>query len=427
MPTSMLGTNQTRLFEGSRLLFGFILETATALKLPTETTSTPYISAFETIDVRNYKTFEATLNPINTDKGMLKKRSLFRELQESGRLTESQLQDYPIAVDSDQRNVRLTVLGGGASEEVTAFSHASLRAAYTYIDKGRVDAAIDLNEMRELEHPAELSGRNKLAVHRRRQLTSAVTPCLTFDRRAHVAVYLGDQSCGIPGQSSLVFQPKEGESTMDTAVVEQLIAPIIRTYEADGTAVLDALGGAAVRRMQEPDEILTFCVDCSASMGDGTDFYEINDDPDSLPSTESEAQKLVAGDFYSRLTFDHTKERFCKHESIADMIAIVAEVSNDDRREAALKVLHVLRLELSNHIVQKSKWLEDMRTRMSSMYTARARVSELENEVVQVKEFWAALKTHETIITDFLVYRAVSDARDISASGPGRSMIQRQP
>jgi hypothetical protein len=115
-------------------------------------------------------------------------------------------------------------------------------------------------------------------VHRPSQLTSALNPCLTFDRNAHVAVYLGEEACSAPGQSSLVFRPLTGATeTPDVGVVEQLIEPIIQTYESEGTAVFDKYGGADLRKLEAPDEILMFCVDCSASMRSATDFVEVNE------------------------------------------------------------------------------------------------------------------------------------------------------
>src|SRR6201999_527787 len=109
------------------------------------------------------------------------------------------------------------------------------------------------------------------------------------------------------------FRPKHGDETIDAAVIEQLIAPILAGYDADGSAVFDALGGAAVRRLQEPDEILMFCVDCSASMRQATDFAEVND-ADSVVSEDSDAQSLVEAEFYNRPSFDDMKERLCEYE-----------------------------------------------------------------------------------------------------------------
>lgn len=131
-----------------------------------------------------------------------------------------------LPISSQPDLARIAFLSGGVTANVTAF--AAIKE-YRYPDAGDVNAAIDLGELLELSHLAELCGRNKLAVHRPSQLSSAVTPCLTFDRNAHIAVYTGEQGCGEPGNSSILFRPQHGEETIDTAVIEQLIAPILRT------------------------------------------------------------------------------------------------------------------------------------------------------------------------------------------------------
>ena len=48
---------------------------------------------------------------------------------------------------------------------------------------------------------------------------------------------------------------------VNETVLEQILAPILKVHEANGTAVFDILGGsAAVKPLQNPDEILVFAV-----------------------------------------------------------------------------------------------------------------------------------------------------------------------
>lgn len=169
---------------------------------------------------------------------------------------------------------------------------------------------IDDSELNELNFLAELCGRHQLAVHKPSQLTSSISHCLTFDRNAHVAVYLGEQAYGEPGRSSLVFRPLSGTETVDTAVIEQLSAPIMKTYESEGTGVFDACGGAAIRKLKEPDEVLMFCVDCSASMRQQTDFDEANeeesDDEDSRPTFS--LRPTIEGEYFARARYEDIRE-----------------------------------------------------------------------------------------------------------------------
>ena len=298
VPTAVIGSDHSRVFEGSRLLLGFILEKARMLKLPDEEgTTLPYLSALRTVNVRDFRTNEAAMRVTQTSNGRVES-SLFDTFQQGGLLAESHLQAFMVKTDVDSGISRCALLSGGIISEIITFSRPMLTSNYRYADSGIASNALDLGELSELNHLAELCGRNKLAVHRPSQLSSAVAPCLTFDRNAHPAVYTGEQPCGMPGHSSILFRPKHGEETIDAAVIEQLIAPILQEHEAEDTAVFDALGGAAIRRLQAPDEILIYCVDCSASMRQATDFDELNEVVPTF-SDESNARSLVEADFYT--------------------------------------------------------------------------------------------------------------------------------
>ena len=414
IPTVIIGTDHSRVFEGARLLVGFILEKARTIKLADEAGATmPYLGGFHTTELRDYRTNEAVMHAVQTSDGMVE-GSLFEAFSSTGALAESHLQCFMVRSECNHATERHALLSGGVTTEIIVFSRSALSENYRYPDHGNIGAAIDLDELSELGHLAELCGRNKLAVHKPSQLASAVAPCLTFDRSAHLAVYTGEQPCGAPGQSSLLFRPKSGEETIDAAVVEQLIAPILRTYEADGTAVFDALGGAAVRRLQAPDEILMFCVDCSASMRKATDFTEVNE-AEPMFSEEASAQSLVEVDFYNRTNFEDMKEQLCEYEAFEDMVAIVADAGSSNRmRPVSTQALNILRMMLSTEIVKKSKDLEKRRQHATRWYHTRQEIPELQAALDKLKAFWAGLKTHEEAICDFLIYRASSSSCGIA-------------
>lgn len=67
VPTVIIGSDQARVFGGARLFFGFVVETAEILRHPTTEASDestpdnlPYFSAFQRVDIRDFKTKEVS-------------------------------------------------------------------------------------------------------------------------------------------------------------------------------------------------------------------------------------------------------------------------------------------------------------------------------------------------------------------------------
>lgn len=405
MPTAIIGTTHSRVLEGSRLLFGFILDKARSLKL-TEVSRhrLPYLSSFQDVDLKDHITLEAVLQAVQTTDGLIEK-ALCDAFGEDGLLTQSHLQPHIVQTEADTTVARVALLTAGTSSQVSVFNLRALKDNYRYEDAGNVDNALDLAELSELHHLAEIC---KLRVQRPSQLSSAVAPCLTFDRNAHLAVYLGEEGCGTPGRSSMLFRPKHGDETIDAGVVEQLISPIIRTYEADGSAVFDALGGAEIRRLQTPDEILIFVVDTSASMRSDTDFEDDEEDDDTAFTEEPTADSLVQTDLYNKTTFDDVKQLLCGYEAFNEMVSIVADAHSRDRNTAR-RVLDILRSMLSTEIVTKHKDLEKRRERgIGASWQMRQVTAGLETALDKFKKFWAGLKTHEEAALDFLTFRGTA-------------------
>ena len=304
----------------------------------------------------------------------------------------------------------MALISGGLVPEIATFDSTHAQPSLAYRDAGDVFAAIDLSQLQDLPLLAEMSGRNKLAVHRPSQLSSSQTPCLTFDSQAHLSVYLGEEGCALPGKSSQIFRPLHGQETVDTSLLEQSISPILREYEANGTAVFDALGGAAVRRFQAPEEIVMFCVDNSASMRADSEF----DDEQAFETAEEpDARALIAPELYT-VTLDDTRDRFCDCEGFHDMIAIVAEATSAHKRKAAMNAIQILRGLLSAQILKQASELEGMRQRAHSSYFVRNQAGELETRLEKAKSFFAGLQTHEVALQDFLLYRAQRDSAHLS-------------
>lgn len=416
IPTEIIGTDQSRLFEGGRLLFGFILEKARVLTLAeaaheghaAAVAKMPYLSAFSAVDLQDVKTMEAVIHIVRTDIGNME-QSLYKAFQPDGVLSTSHLRpDQFSSIECHSDLSRVAILTGGASTEVTVFSGASLANDYRYPDNGYTPSAFDVTELSELDHIAALCGRNGLAVHKPSQLASAVAPCLTFDRNAHLAVYNGPQASSQPGDESGIFRPKHGNEAMDATVVEQLIAPILSRYEADGTSVFDMLGGSTVRRLQAPDEIIMFAVDCSASMKSATDFLDVNNDDLQSEHEDLTAETLVEGHFFSRSTFDEVKEMLSQHESFEDMLAIVADATRGRSRQVATEVIGLVRNELSQKIV--ANHAKVVRLQGLPGYGSRLALNEMVLALNKVKQFWAALRTNESSLVDFLIFRATTSS-----------------
>jgi hypothetical protein len=158
-------------------------------------------------------------------------------------------------------------------------------------------------------------------------------------------VHLGEQGCSEPERSSLVFRPLTGVTeTPDAAVVEQLIEPMLKVYESGGTSVFDAFGGATVRKLEAPDEILMFCVDCSASMQKESDFTEVNGGKveDEYQDSDGLLQPVVEGGYFADARYKDLKQENCNHEDFSDMVATIASAPDDQRKNAAKSVFFIL-------------------------------------------------------------------------------------
>lgn len=72
-----------------------------------------------------------------------------------------------------------------------------------------------------------------------------------------------------------MFRPAHGEEHVDIAIITQLIVSILEDRVKDGTDVFDSFGGGSRRKESTPDELIMFCVDCSKSMQNPSDFEEL--------------------------------------------------------------------------------------------------------------------------------------------------------
>lgn len=161
MPTDIVGSDQSRIFEGARLLFGFILEKARGLKLPAEEgASLPYLSSFETLELRDHVTNEAVKRIVQTTAGITE-TDLFDAFQDGGLLHKSHLQNHLVRTEADCTKARQSLLAGGSNPEVVVFSAQLLASNYRYKDSGNSTNAFELGYYSTSRH-TELS----FAVHK---------------------------------------------------------------------------------------------------------------------------------------------------------------------------------------------------------------------------------------------------------------------
>lgn len=66
VPPQLIKLDPRRFLEGSRLLFGLILEKAKHVMLKEEGAKLPYLSSLSVIDLRNTFTMETVVNPVGT-------------------------------------------------------------------------------------------------------------------------------------------------------------------------------------------------------------------------------------------------------------------------------------------------------------------------------------------------------------------------
>lgn len=188
--------------------------------------------------------------------------------------------------------------------------------------------------------------------------------------------------------------------------MEQLIEPIIQTYESEGIAVFDKYGGADLRKLEAPDEILMFCVDCSSSMRSATDFVEVNEghvEEESHVSNDP-ASPTVEGEYFANARYEDVKDELCRHESFDDMVAIIANAPPHRRKNAASSVLEILDTLLALPLSQLLQTIAGIQ--QTFHHGSAALLDQHGQELKRQKSFYAGLRTHEQQIKDFLIYRA---------------------
>jgi len=377
VPLQIVRSDPKRFFEGSRLLFGLILEKAKQMKITKENTTLPYIG-MKVYDLRNLTTMQPVLSqPVQTKFGLVD-AGFHEAFVEQGLLSWTNGDSSKRTSTVDQTWDRIATVSGGTKTQVLVFNSDVIRSSARYVDGGDVSKLISPAEYVDLTYLANLCSRNQLSVIPPAGLASASAPVLTLDRHGFLAVYLGRAGCAEAGRDILMFRPTSPneEEAVDVSIITQLLEPKLALRKADGSIVFEAYGDSQ-RMLTAPDEVTMICVDLSSSMSERCGFIDVQISEDAeaeidrsaltagaasqTPSTENSAFELP--------DVDALKEYMESHESYNDFLAIIGTGKDDyHRRQNAEKVLEILKQLHDQQIQTKREQLDSLRQRASQWH-----------------------------------------------------------
>ena len=375
VPLQTIRSDTTRLFEGSRLLFGLILEKAKQMKITNENAGLPYIG-MKVYDLRNLTTMQPVLSQsVQTTTGLVD-AGFHEAFAERGLLCWMNGDSSKRTSTVDRTWDRIAKVSGGTKTQVLVFNSDAVGSSSRYVDGGDVNKIISLAEYTDLTYMANLCSRNQLSVTPPASLASASAPVLTLDRHGSLAVYVGRAACAEAGKDILMFRPRyvyEEEESVDVSIITHLLEPILTQRKADGTIVFEAYGDNH-RKLTAPDEVTMICVDLSSSMDERCGFTDVQISEDaeadlqrSMLTTAAASQTLPAENSAFELPdIDAPKEWMKSHESYPDFLAII-DTGKDEyhRRQNAEKVFEILKQLHDQQIDAKREELEGLRQRVS--------------------------------------------------------------
>ncbi|KAJ4353723.1 uncharacterized protein N0V89_005453 [Didymosphaeria variabile] len=418
VPPRVVNNNTTRLLEGSRLLFGLILEKAKHLQRTMQSREElrfPYMDSYTIYELRNLITMESVVTPIQTTTGLVD-QGFFNAFKAGGPLRWKNGNNNEMATTSDSSLLRACLLFGGIKSQVLSFDIDTIVSSSRYADGGDVTKVLSPTELSDLQYLSGLCSRNHLGVIHPSSLPSTDPPVLTLDRAGLLAVYVGRQACGQAGRDINMFRPTSTvvEEAVDVSIITQLLIPILGRYAADGTAVFESFGDRT-RQIKEPNEIIMLCVDASSSMNWRCGFDDIEENEDAGGSSDIadcsvlEAETDIENAGFDRPALDELKDYLSKHESFKDMLAIVHGGDGEFNRSSnALKVLEILRTLLQQQIAAGKTELD----RASRAYHNRQARTNIERGLEILKNRKIRLARYEDALVAFLLYRAENRVLD---------------
>jgi uncharacterized protein YegL len=421
VPLHIIQSNNQRLLEGSRLLFGLVLEKAKHLKVSMHEKDghLPYLDSVKVHELRNLITMEAVVDPVQTASGLVD-REFFDAFKEGGPLR--WINENPVnkASSFDRKLHRACLLSGGVKTCVVGFDIDAVNNNSRYADRGDVSKVIAAAEYSDLHYLSNLCGRNKLGVLHPSALPSADPPVLTLDRAGLLAMYVGRQACGEAGRDINMFRPTSTavEEAVDVSIITQLLVPILERRNADGTAIFEAFGDQT-RQIKDPDEVVVLCVDASASMDDRCGFIDVEENENALDDLEIDCSESM-GDAknegangpevedpqFDRPALDELKEYLSSHESFDDFLAITQAGTDEyHRHRNSAKVLDILRALTQRQVEEKTKALDNARRR-GTMYSYRQQSDAIQRDLATLKNRNIRLLQYKDALVAFLLYRA---------------------
>lgn len=347
IPPGLIDNSPSRYLEGTRLLFGFILHKSKDLKDWTTKHNIPYMSsALKFVDFENKETKERMIFPCETDIGMID-RAWCEALRKKGPLRLRGEFVLGEIVPWSGIDGRVTILSGGLIQETYVLDITRISKRYSESATTTYEFDVDLheNELTDLSYLATLAVRNNMNVVDPIVLRKTKAPALTLDGDGLLAVFVQRPPCAPPDLDVTIFRPtRDGDADVDVSVIAQQLVPVLASKAADGTDVFDCFGENR-RQLTPPEEIIILCVDCSASMGNPTDFRDIIEDSTN-DGSDSFHQNSDVGDLdllEDAVTLDALKQYLSSHCAFSDMLAIVASAhTTEGRRKNAENVLEIL-------------------------------------------------------------------------------------
>ncbi|KAI4854045.1 hypothetical protein E4T44_00446 [Aureobasidium sp. EXF-8845] len=367
----LIKNDKTRLFEGARLILGLIMEKANQLK------STNFSVPGYSLQIHQVQLQAAA--PSGTH----------QLIPVGGGVSRSNVPIY-VQPDAGSEELNLALLSG-LEQSAVVFT----RPDNLFVRTQSLQEVVSPGDFRSLHQLANLCGKVSLSVIRPSLLSSVAAEHLTFGSDGDVAVYTGKAGCAAPGEDTVIFRPLHGEETPNTGQVEQQLAPILRAYEQDGTDVFDVLGSSETRALDEPDEIVVFAVDCSASMSNATDLIGIDNSENTMQEPDVHE---ISPTVYTRVTLEDTKRSLCKHEVYEDVLGAVSESAHGARSTVAAKMLTLVFDLLTGELGR-------LQNQPSYGYAHR---QTLDKKIEQLELFAAGLKRFEQELIDMIVLGAMA-------------------
>ena len=254
-----------------------------------------------------------------------------------------------------------------------------------------------------------LSDRSGMNVTHPTSLKSANAPVLTLDRDGYLCVYVGRAACAAPDRDISIFRLVHGTpEAVDVNIVAQLVEPVLRLREHDGTTILELLSESLRSGNAKPTELLMFCVDCSQSIDSASNFHEIREESAAPVRTEATIGNVpVTGEIDEAICLDDMEDWIADYESFDDMLGLVVSAETRTRRAVAENVVDIVSLLISRELFGKGKQVSALKSSATQfMLLEIATVFEI--ELGSLRRLVGALTIYKAAFCDFNLPRLLA-------------------